>query len=641
MNNNKKILIGSTVRQSPEILKNFIAFLKGLVKKDVTVDYFFIDDNEIKESSDVLTSFSHDKEEKVIIESGDKVGKYITTGDTHCWKDSLVWKIAGYKNKIIEYAKNNYYDYLFLIDSDLILEPNTLMSLVGSKKDIISEIFWTSWGKNTVKSPQVWVSDEYSFVKKEREEVLTAEEYNRRYRSFLQRLKKPGIYEVGGLGACTLISRKAMESGVNFGRIYNLSFWGEDRHFCIRAAALGFKLYVDTKYPALHLYRSEDLVKVERFKLTGMCGAYGGVNEENFARKFIENLYSYDYKKIGEFQVEKYMNESYRKRFDAEKENIIKYIIKNKCLCNVKIFNIDVCGDEIKTKFELNYSDAGKKLTRIFYCIMLFDTESVLVRSIKVLNEDKKQLFGSTILDLLNERIRVDKQDRNKITLAMLVRNESGKFLKEVLQHASGYVDNAVILDDASEDNSIDICIEALKDIPIKIVHNEKHGFDNEINLRKQLWDITIDTKPDWILFLDADEIFEDRICGVIRDLVDQPSFDYYSFRLYDMWDENHYREDVYWSAHKYYRPLLIRYQPDFEYTWNELPLHCGRMPKNIFELSGCVCYVKLKHLGWSTPELRKLKYERYMKADPEGKYGLMGQYESILDKNPTLIKME
>ena len=30
--------------------------------------------------------------------------------------------------------------------------------------------------------------------------------------------------------------------------------FGEDRHFCIRAAALGLSLYVDTHYPAYHIY---------------------------------------------------------------------------------------------------------------------------------------------------------------------------------------------------------------------------------------------------------------------------------------------------------------------------------------------------------------------------------------------------
>lgn len=78
-------------------------------------------------------------------------------------------------------------------------------------------------------------------------------------------MRIPGIYEVGGLGACTLISQHAIKAGVSYNQIRNISYWGEDRHFCIRAAALGIPLFVDTHYPALHLYRDSDLSKVEDF----------------------------------------------------------------------------------------------------------------------------------------------------------------------------------------------------------------------------------------------------------------------------------------------------------------------------------------------------------------------------------------
>lgn len=54
------------------------------------------------------------------------------------------------------------YDYLFLIDSDLILHPDTLLHLIGTGKDIISEIFWTQWQPNTLLQPQVWMHDEYN-----------------------------------------------------------------------------------------------------------------------------------------------------------------------------------------------------------------------------------------------------------------------------------------------------------------------------------------------------------------------------------------------------------------------------------------------------------------------------------------------
>src|SRR5690606_29619636 len=136
------------------------------------------------------------------------------------------------------------YDYLFLIDSDIVLHPQTIHQLLKANKDIISNIFWTKWQPSYPALPQVWMFDQYEQFQKRREEQLSNEQIIYRHQEFLKMLKKPGIYEVGGLGACTLISKRAIKAGVNFKEIKNISFWGEDRHFCIRAQALGFDLFV-------------------------------------------------------------------------------------------------------------------------------------------------------------------------------------------------------------------------------------------------------------------------------------------------------------------------------------------------------------------------------------------------------------
>jgi len=258
-----RILIGSPVYQDPKILE---AFLNSLIQLDQTgleVDFYFVDDNKNEESSQLLYKFSK-KDSHVFILSNKSKDNYIKTENTHLWKDELVWKVAEMKNKILAFALENNYDYVFFIDSDIVLHKNTLIHLIQQKKDIISEIFWTRWNKGEPLLPQVWLYDHYTLY-----EVIprtnNRDEIVKRTKAFLEQLTHKGVYRVGGLGACTLISKAALEKGVSFSRLSNVSFWGEDRHFCIRAVALGLELYVDTHYPALHLYREEDLAKVEGF----------------------------------------------------------------------------------------------------------------------------------------------------------------------------------------------------------------------------------------------------------------------------------------------------------------------------------------------------------------------------------------
>ena len=653
MNKKVRVLLGSPIRQEPVILKAFLDSLCSLEKDNISLDYFFIDDNDDSSSRDFLFSFSKETEANVIIEQGNKGDVYIRGEDTHHWKENLVWKVAEYKNKIIEYCKQEGYDYLFFIDSDIVLHPKTLSHLISTNKDIISEIFWTKWHKGSIELPQVWLYDHYSLVPKMRLENIDQAESDKRYIGFIELLRKPGIYEVGGLGACTLISKYALIAGVNFKEIYNISFWGEDRHFCIRAVALGLKLFVDTTYPAYHIYRKEDISGVEAYKRK-----YKGKNIDtikadtfNFAKNFLEDFYSYDYSAVNSFSEIEFFNTEYTNRFNGRKVKDIHYLVENKVTSSVMIHEIIV--DEfteldkqitLRCIFAINAQINDECIKKDLGCSLMLDRKQDdlwLINNIEFRNSDNNILFGFTLPELIEGKVRINKTEGNKVTLAMLVRNESSKFIREMLTHASKYIDNAVILDDASDDNTVDICKETLKDIPLTLVSNKENGFNNEVALRKQLWQMTIETNPDWILCLDADEIFEDRIINIIKELINQPSFDHYSFRLYDMWDNNYYREDRYWQSHNFYRIFLLRYQPNYNYLWNEIPLHCGRIPKNIYDQNGCICHIRLKHYGWSTEELRKVKYQRYLALDPEGKYGNKKQYESILDKNPQLIKLE
>lgn len=510
--NKKKILIGSPIHQKPNILKEFINSLEELNSDELEINYMFIDDNDIEESSEILEEFSR-KHKDVIIYKSEKTSEYNCNEDTHFWSEQIMWKVAAFKDNIIKIAVELNYDYLFLIDSDLIINPYTIKQLIKAEKDIISNIFWTKWDKSSgIFVPQVWLLDQYDQYFRYRGEEVSDEEAYRREIEFINKLKKPGVFEVGGLGACTLISRNALNSGVNFKEIKNISFIGEDRHFCIRAQALGFNLYVDTHYPAFHIYRESDLQKVEEYKK------------------------SYNIKKID-----------------------------------------------------------------------------------------------------YNNIVRLAKETDNKLTLSMAIKNEANRYLREMLEEAKQYIDLAVIIDDASTDNSIEIVKEILKDIPLNIIRNEKSKFSNEILLRKQQWEETIKTKPDWILYLDADEIFEKKFAKEVKKLINQVQFDSYSFRLYDFWSKDEYRDDEFWTAHKTYRPFLLRYQENFNYIWKETAQHCGRFPMNVLQLPSAISELRLKHYGWAKKKDREEKYKRYMLLDPEGEYGIKEQYESILVAEPNL----
>lgn len=267
-----KVLLGSPIRQKKEILTEFLSGIEKLDLNDfLKMDYFFIDDNIEKESTEALTQFAARNTNGAIASIiGDDGGSYLCSEFTHMWDEKLIWKVAQFKNSMIKKALNERYDYLFLVDSDLVLHPDTLKQLINQNKDIIAEIFWTRWEPDFPELPQVWMFDQYNLYRINRDRCLTQEEIVGQAQDFIKQLRRPGIYKVGGLGACTLISKKALLAGVNYNEIYNISFVGEDRHFCVRAASLGFDLYVDTHCPALHLYRLADLERLKKSPFEGL-----------------------------------------------------------------------------------------------------------------------------------------------------------------------------------------------------------------------------------------------------------------------------------------------------------------------------------------------------------------------------------
>jgi hypothetical protein len=242
-----RILIASPVRQDEGI---FIEYLKSLdnliIPEGVEIDRYFIL-NDCENLSKYLKTNEYE-----ILNTNDE---YITNEQTHIWSSDNINKMSILRNRLIDKVLNEGYDYFFMVDSDLILNPNTLKQLLSTGKDLVSNIFWTESNPNSKEYwPNCW---EYDQCTSEQESV----------RQWL----KPGTYEVGGTGACFLISRKVLEKGVNYSPISNIkNLQGEDRFFCVRAVCNGFKIFIDTHYPATHLYRPSLYKDYMKFK-------YGGV----------------------------------------------------------------------------------------------------------------------------------------------------------------------------------------------------------------------------------------------------------------------------------------------------------------------------------------------------------------------------
>ena len=225
----KRILITAPLRQDTDIFQEYQKALDALeVPEGYEASRFFV----VNDCREIIPAIRG--AEYVVEDTGDE---YRKTEDDHIWTHELMAKMSGLRNRTIREALDGGFDYWFSVDTDLVLQPQTLRHLIGADKDIVSEIFWTKHWCNC------WDYDQYSPPR----EIW----------------RKPGVYRVGMTGACTLVKTEVFRKGVDYTPIPNIrkALRGEDRHFCVRAACAGFEMWVDTHCPATHLYTREEYRK--------------------------------------------------------------------------------------------------------------------------------------------------------------------------------------------------------------------------------------------------------------------------------------------------------------------------------------------------------------------------------------------
>ena len=226
--NGIKVLLTAPLKQQEHIFKAFQDSIDALdVPDGVTLDRYFV----VNDCPDIIP---HIKGRYEVINTGDV---YRKTSDDHLWSKENLSKMSRLRNATVKAALDGEYDYWWSVDTDLVLHPETLAALLNADKDIVSEVFWTQ-AKGGAWWCNAWMFDQCDSDGHMTEWV------------------EPGLYQVGMTGACTLVRTDVFRHNVSYSEIPNIRkvLWGEDRWFCIRAACAGYEMWLDTHFPAEHLF---------------------------------------------------------------------------------------------------------------------------------------------------------------------------------------------------------------------------------------------------------------------------------------------------------------------------------------------------------------------------------------------------
>ena len=134
--------------------------------------------------------------------------------------------LAKVRNRFLQMFSTTNADYLFSVDSDIIIHPDTLNRLLSHQKDIVAAL--VSNGSN-VWNVMMWGS--------------------RGEADHLQQIPNVDLFRVDVTGACYLIHSRVIHAGVQYG----FHRQGEDLAFCLEAQRRKFEIFCDPQVQPLHL----------------------------------------------------------------------------------------------------------------------------------------------------------------------------------------------------------------------------------------------------------------------------------------------------------------------------------------------------------------------------------------------------
>jgi glycosyltransferase involved in cell wall biosynthesis len=202
---------------------------------------------------------------------------------------------------------------------------------------------------------------------------------------------------------------------------------------------------------------------------------------------------------------------------------------------------------------------------------------------------------------------------------ALRVKNEAAH-IQEVISQALHLCELIMVLDDHSSDETAAICQSFGE--RVVVLTSPFEGL-NESRDKNFLLGRICEANPEWVLWIDGDEVLERSGPEILRQAARQGgnSVAGYSLKIAYLWD-NPQQVRVDGIFGQFWRPSFFRLrgQPagtlHFPETDGKANFHCGNVPQG---LVGSVAHldVRLKHYGYMTKAQRLTKYHWYTTADP------------------------
>lgn len=216
--------------------------------------------------------------------------------------------------------------------------------------------------------------------------------------------------------------------------------------------------------------------------------------------------------------------------------------------------------------------------------------------------------------------------------VGIMVCGPNEKYLENTLKEFKRLCDNVLIATNNIDENSIRTI--------------EEYGFDHYQDNRE--WgihqpDIKTDLlgriarfSPDWVIALDADEVFCPSFTRHEAEKLAETEEIAYYFMVVNLYnDEKHFAHST--GIQRFWNIRYYKYLPEYGLQFQRKALHCGLAPPIAYKY-GWHAPFYLLHYGLMLPEDRERKIKRYKVYDPNRRYKQGTYYDELGQELPMRV---
>jgi len=234
-----------------------------------------------------------------------------------------------------------------------------------------------------------------------------------------------------------------------------------------------------------------------------------------------------------------------------------------------------------------------------------------------------------------SEKWREHRAGHRTLVAVYRIKNAKSTILASI-EATARFADHIVVLDDGSTDGTGDL----VKNMPkVSTYVYQDLPFDERRD-RNQILQLAAKHNPDWVISIDADEIFEmekERAQKLMH--LNDPHTKVLGFHWYTFWEPTHkwFRADGIFGSMSGFR--MYKWEPNQSIVGGTAEgLHCGNIPR--FS-KGAYRYtnIRVRHLGYDQEELRREKHRFYRELDKHPDAALVGNnnYHHLISSTVTL----